>query len=85
MLRRLRASPATEAIPVVAVSANAMPSDIERAHGAGFDDYVTKPIDFERLLGLVQLCGPGHGRSRFVMALKPGPAANPQVSSARSS
>ena len=85
VLRRLRASPATEAIPVVAVSANAMPSDIERAHEAGFDDYVTKPIDFERLLGLVQLCGPGHGRSRFVMALKPGPAANPQVSSARSS
>jgi CheY-like chemotaxis protein len=63
VLRRLRASPATLSIPVVAVSANAMRSDIERARAAGFDDYLTKPIDFERLLALVQRCAPGHGRA----------------------
>ena len=63
VLRRLRASPATLAIPVVAVSANAMRSDIERARAAGFDDYLTKPIDFERLLALVQRCAPGRGRA----------------------
>jgi len=63
VLRRLRASPATVAIPVVAVSANAMRSDIERARAAGFDDYLTKPIDFERLLALVQRCGPSRGHA----------------------
>lgn len=59
VLRRLRAMRATRAIPVVAVSANAMRSDIERARAAGFDDYLTKPIDFDRLLALVQGCGTG--------------------------
>ncbi|WP_305908331.1 hypothetical protein Q9L42_011155 [Methylomarinum sp. Ch1-1] len=37
--------PLTQTIPVVAVSANAMPIDIERGIAAGFDDYLTKPID----------------------------------------
>jgi PAS domain S-box-containing protein len=70
VLRRLRAEATTQAIPVVAVSANAMPGDIERARHAGFDDYLTKPIDFERLLDLVQRCGPGRDRAR------PGPAGD---------
>jgi CheY-like chemotaxis protein len=47
VLRRLRADPATAAIPVIAVSANAMPEDIRRAVDAGIDDYWTKPLDFE--------------------------------------
>jgi CheY-like chemotaxis protein/nitrogen-specific signal transduction histidine kinase len=45
VLRRLRADPRTAAIPCIALSANAMPEDIQRAHAAGFDDYWTKPID----------------------------------------
>jgi CheY-like chemotaxis protein len=53
VLRRLRAMPATAAVPVVAVSANAMPDDRERALAAGFDDYVTKPIDMALLLAAV--------------------------------
>ena len=40
----LRADPRTKHIPVVAVSANAMPRDIERGIKAGFLRYVTKPI-----------------------------------------
>ena len=40
----LRADPATMHIPIVAVSANAVPSDIERSLKAGFFAYVTKPI-----------------------------------------
>jgi PAS domain S-box-containing protein len=53
VLRRLQADPRTRDIPVVAVSANAMPADRERAARAGFVDYVTKPIDMPRLLALV--------------------------------
>ncbi|HSW07540.1 PAS-domain containing protein [Aquabacterium sp.] len=53
VLRRLREQPATRDIPVVAVSANAMPTDIEAAEQAGFIDYVVKPLDMKRLLGVV--------------------------------
>ena len=58
VLRRLRADPVTQRVPVVAVSANAMPADIERARVAGFDDYLTKPIDFDRLRALLYRFGP---------------------------
>jgi len=40
--------------PVVAVSANAMPVDIEAARAAGFADYLTKPLDLERLHATVR-------------------------------
>ena len=43
-LRRLRESPATAGIPVVAVTAQAMKQDRERALAAGFNGYVEKPI-----------------------------------------
>jgi len=49
VLRRLRAADETRAIPVIALSANAMRSDLERGQAAGFDEYLTKPID-QRLL-----------------------------------
>ncbi len=44
-LGKLRASPATAEIPVVAVTAFAMAADQERLLAAGFDGYVSKPID----------------------------------------
>ena len=43
-LKILREDPATENIPVVALSANAMPRDIEKGLQAGFFRYLTKPI-----------------------------------------
>jgi CheY-like chemotaxis protein len=43
-LKILRSDPATAHIPVIAISANAMPLDIERGLGAGFFGYITKPI-----------------------------------------
>ncbi len=49
VLRRLRAQAETRDIPVIAISAHAMPSDIARGRAAGFDGYLTKPID-QRLL-----------------------------------
>jgi len=43
-LKILRSDPATAHIPVIAVSANAMPLDVERGLKAGFFRYITKPI-----------------------------------------
>ena len=51
VLRRLRADPSTASIPCIALSANAMPEDIQHALGAGFADYWTKPLDFRIFLG----------------------------------
>lgn len=54
VLHRLRADAVTCAIPVVAVSANALRSDIDRGLAAGFVDYLTKPIDQRLLLATLQ-------------------------------
>jgi PAS domain S-box-containing protein len=54
VLRRLRAHRATAAIPCIALSANAMPEDIERARAAGFTDYWTKPIDFRAFIAALE-------------------------------
>jgi CheY-like chemotaxis protein len=53
VMQYLRESEATRHIPVVAVSANAMPHDIERGRAAGFAEYLTKPLDVARLLQVV--------------------------------
>lgn len=49
-LRRLRDDPRTMHIPVIALSANAMPRDIERGMKAGFFRYLTKPIRVQEFL-----------------------------------
>jgi CheY-like chemotaxis protein len=50
VLQLLRRDPLTAHIPVVAISANAMPFDIERGLKAGFFRYVTKPINVGELV-----------------------------------
>jgi len=54
VLDRLRENEKTKSIPVVAISANAMKKDIENGLSAGFDDYITKPIDVTALLQVVR-------------------------------
>jgi CheY-like chemotaxis protein len=44
--RRLKADPRTAAIPVVAVTAHALKGEEERAHAAGCDAYLPKPLDY---------------------------------------
>ena len=53
VLKQLRQWEATCHIPVIAISANAMQKDIQRGMDAGFDDYITKPIDVKALLNAV--------------------------------
>ena len=50
VLQIFKADPLLQAIPVIAISANAMQSDIDRSMAAGFTDYLTKPVDIEHLL-----------------------------------
>jgi CheY-like chemotaxis protein len=44
VMKILRADPATAQIPIVAISANVIPSDIKKGLDAGFFRYLTKPI-----------------------------------------
>ena len=53
-VRRIRSSPQTAAIPVVAVTAHAMAEDRQRCFDAGCDGFEPKPLEFERLVAGMQ-------------------------------
>jgi CheY-like chemotaxis protein len=52
--RRLRQNPQTCDIPIIALSAHALTGERDKAIAAGCDDFDTKPIEFDRLVAMVQ-------------------------------
>jgi two-component system, cell cycle response regulator DivK len=61
-LRRLRGDERTASIPVLALTAQAMHGDRERFLTAGFDGYISKPVDVVELVATVREYCDGRGR-----------------------
>lgn len=61
--RRIKEGLETCHIPVIALTAHAMPTDRERAQEAGCDDFETKPVDFAALLDKMQRLVAREGRN----------------------
>ena len=54
-MREIRARKAWQDIPIIALTARAMPEEQERCMEAGANDYLVKPVDIERLLTLLRV------------------------------
>jgi len=63
--RRIKATPELRKIPVIALTAHAMATDRDKALEAGCDDYDTKPIELQRLLGKIETLLTAAGRRTF--------------------
>ena len=71
-MKCLRADPATAQIPIIALSANAVPRDIEKALEAGFFNYLTKPIKVNQFMAALDVAlkynptAPGHPTTKEI-------------------
>jgi two-component system, cell cycle response regulator DivK len=52
--RQVKSDDATKSVPVIGLTAHAMSGDREKAMEAGCDDYDTKPVELERLIGKME-------------------------------
>jgi signal transduction histidine kinase/DNA-binding NarL/FixJ family response regulator len=81
VLKALRADDHTADVPVFAVTANALPKDLERGVAAGFDHYITKPLDIPQFIAAVDAAlaqpparRPKRARVKREQATTPAPA-----------
>jgi len=56
--REIRLKPEWRKLPIIALTAKAMPDDQQRCIEAGANDYMAKPLDVEKLLSLVRVWMP---------------------------
>ncbi|MGE3927551.1 MAG: response regulator [Lautropia sp.] len=56
--RRIRARPEWQQLPIIALTAKAMPDDRDRCLAAGANDYIAKPIDIDKLISLTRVWCP---------------------------
>jgi CheY-like chemotaxis protein/CHASE3 domain sensor protein len=57
-MREIRKRPELKKLPIIALTAKAMPDDLEACMAAGANDYIAKPLDVEKLLSLIRVWMP---------------------------